>query len=66
MALFSLANWPLLFLSVAMIVAAVIDAWKFKVPSDVHRISKPMMNPASPTRLVMNALFAAFEALVRS
>src|SRR5260370_26634337 len=33
MALFALANWPLLFLSAAMIVAAVIDAWKFKVPN---------------------------------
>src|SRR5260370_39083088 len=33
MALFSLANWPLLFLSVAMIVSAVIDVWKFKVPN---------------------------------
>src|SRR5437899_7850060 len=33
MALFTLANWPLLFLSAAMIVAAVIDAWKFKVPN---------------------------------
>jgi prepilin peptidase CpaA len=33
MALFTLANWPLLVLSVAMIVAAVIDAWKFKVPN---------------------------------
>ena len=33
MALFTLANWPLLFLSAAMIVAAVIDAWKLKVPN---------------------------------
>lgn len=33
MALFDPANWPLLFISVAMIVAAVIDAWKFKVPN---------------------------------
>jgi len=33
MALFTLANWPLLFLSAVMVVAAVIDAWKFKVPN---------------------------------
>jgi prepilin peptidase CpaA len=33
MALFTLTNWPLLFISAAMIVAAVIDAWKFKVPN---------------------------------
>src|SRR6266852_4698507 len=33
MALFTVAKWPLLFLSAAMIVAAVIDAWKFKVPN---------------------------------
>jgi prepilin peptidase CpaA len=33
MAFFTLANWPLLFLSAAMIVAAVIDLWKFKVPN---------------------------------
>jgi prepilin peptidase CpaA len=33
MALFTLANWPLLLLSAAMIVAAVIDVWKFKVPN---------------------------------
>jgi prepilin peptidase CpaA len=33
MALFSLANWPLVFVCVAMIVAAVIDGWKFKVPN---------------------------------
>src|SRR5579871_3575989 len=33
MALFTVANWPLVFLSVAMIVAAVIDAWKLKVPN---------------------------------
>ncbi len=33
MALFTLANWPLLFLSVAMIVAAVWDGWKLKVPN---------------------------------
>jgi prepilin peptidase CpaA len=32
-ALFTLANWPLLFICVAMIVCAVIDAWKFKVPN---------------------------------
>jgi prepilin peptidase CpaA len=30
---FTLANWPLLFLSGAMIVAAIIDLWKFKVPN---------------------------------
>jgi prepilin peptidase CpaA len=33
MALFDLAKWPLLFLCAAMIVAAVIDAWKLKVPN---------------------------------
>jgi prepilin peptidase CpaA len=33
MALFTLANWPLLFLSAAMIVAAVMDGWKLKVPN---------------------------------
>jgi prepilin peptidase CpaA len=33
MAFFSLANWPLQFLSAAMIVAAIIDVWKFKVPN---------------------------------
>jgi prepilin peptidase CpaA len=33
MAFFTLANWPLLALSVAMIVAAVIDGWKLKVPN---------------------------------
>jgi prepilin peptidase CpaA len=33
MGLFTLANWPLLFISVAMIVCAVVDAWKFKVPN---------------------------------
>ncbi len=33
MALFSLANWPLLFICAAMIVAAVIDGWKLKVPN---------------------------------
>ena len=33
MALFTLANWPLLFVSAAMVVAAVIDGWKLKVPN---------------------------------
>ncbi len=33
MSLFALANWPLWILSVAMIVAAVIDGWKLKVPN---------------------------------
>ena len=33
MALFSLENWPLLFLSATMIVAAIIDGWKLKVPN---------------------------------
>src|SRR5713101_7608166 len=33
MAFFTWANWPLWFLSVAMIVAAVIDGWKLKVPN---------------------------------
>jgi prepilin peptidase CpaA len=33
MALFSLDHWPLLFVSAAMVVAAVIDGWKLKVPN---------------------------------
>src|SRR5437660_6122545 len=33
MAFFSPENWPLWFLSVAMVVAAVIDGWKLKVPN---------------------------------
>jgi prepilin peptidase CpaA len=33
MALFSLTYWPLLFVCAAMIVAAVIDGWKLKVPN---------------------------------
>jgi prepilin peptidase CpaA len=33
MSLFTLANWPLLFVCAAMVVAAVIDGWKFKVPN---------------------------------
>ena len=33
MALFTLANWPLLFVCAAMVVAAVIDGWKLKVPN---------------------------------
>jgi len=33
MALFSLENWPLLFISAAMIIAAIIDGWKLKVPN---------------------------------
>jgi prepilin peptidase CpaA len=33
MTLFSWQNWPLLFVCVAMIVAAVIDGWKLKVPN---------------------------------
>ena len=33
MTLFTMANWPLLFVSLAMIVAAVIDGWKLKVPN---------------------------------
>src|SRR5262249_38249564 len=28
-----LANWPLFFVCVAMVVAAVIDGWKLKVPN---------------------------------
>ena len=39
---------------------------KLKVPMYVQMMSKPMMKPASPTRLVMNALLAAVEALRRS
>src|SRR5438094_8650434 len=33
MSFFSVANWPMWILSVAMIVAAVIDGWKLKVPN---------------------------------
>jgi prepilin peptidase CpaA len=33
MALFSVANWPLMFVLAAMVVAAVIDGWKLKVPN---------------------------------
>jgi prepilin peptidase CpaA len=33
MGLFTLANWPLLFVCAAMVVAAVIDGWKLKVPN---------------------------------
>ena len=33
MALFSLDHWPLLLVSAVMIVAAVIDGWKLKVPN---------------------------------
>lgn len=33
MELFTLANWPLLFISAAMVVAAAIDGWKLKVPN---------------------------------
>ena len=35
MELFTLANWPLLFICAAMIVAAVIDGWKLKVPNSL-------------------------------
>ena len=33
MELFSWSNWPLFFVSAAMVVAAVIDGWKLKVPN---------------------------------
>src|ERR1700731_2490967 len=33
MTMFTLANWPLLFVCAAMVVAAVIDGWKLKVPN---------------------------------
>jgi prepilin peptidase CpaA len=33
MTLFSLDHWPLLFVCAAMVVAAVIDGWKLKVPN---------------------------------
>src|SRR5262249_51593566 len=33
MGLFTAANWPLVFICAAMIAAAVIDWWKFKVPN---------------------------------
>jgi hypothetical protein len=36
------------------------------VPQYVQMMSRPRMKPASPTRLTMNALLAAFDALRRS
>src|SRR5215831_10531742 len=33
MGLFTLDRWPLLFICLAMVVAAVIDGWKLKVPN---------------------------------
>ncbi len=33
MTLFTVTNWPLLFVCAAMVVAAVIDGWKLKVPN---------------------------------
>jgi prepilin peptidase CpaA len=33
MSLFTMDNWPIWFLCVAMVVAAVIDGWKLKVPN---------------------------------
>src|SRR5262245_58169789 len=33
MAMFTLANWPLLLVCAAMVAAAVIDGWKLKVPN---------------------------------
>src|SRR5437762_12905520 len=33
MALFTLDSWPLLFVCLAMVVAAFIDGWKLKVPN---------------------------------
>jgi prepilin peptidase CpaA len=33
MTLFSISNWPLVFICVAMIASAIIDWWKFKVPN---------------------------------
>jgi len=33
MDLFTLENWPLLFLCAAMLVSAIIDGWKLKVPN---------------------------------
>ena len=40
MALLTLSNWPLLFISGAMIASAVIDWWKFKVP---NRLTFPII-----------------------
>jgi len=40
MSLFALSNWPLLFISGAMIASAVIDWWKFKVP---NRLTFPII-----------------------
>jgi prepilin peptidase CpaA len=36
----SLANWPILFICLAMVAAAVIDWWKFKVP---NRLTFPII-----------------------
>src|SRR5438105_794072 len=40
MALFTLSNWPLVFICIAMIASAVIDWWKFKVP---NRLTIPVI-----------------------
>jgi prepilin peptidase CpaA len=40
MSMFTLANWPLLVVCLGMIVAAVIDWWKFKVP---NRLTFPLI-----------------------
>jgi prepilin peptidase CpaA len=40
MSLFTLSNWPLLFICAAMIASAVVDWWKFKVP---NRLTFPVI-----------------------
>ena len=45
---------------------AFFESPKANVPSPPQIAISPMIMPKSPTRLTMNALFAAFEALFRS
>jgi hypothetical protein len=39
---------------------------KFSVFKEMSRMPGPIMNPKSPTRFTINALFAALDALLRS
>ena len=45
---------------------ASVTSPKANVPRPAQRAIRPMIMPKSPTRLTMNALLAAFEALLRS
>src|SRR5437762_2404321 len=56
MALFTLANWPLLFVCAAMVLAAVIDGWKFKVP---NWLTLPLVLSGWGIGLLHDANFAA-------